>query len=111
MPRFHELIRKSVPLSLLLALSGCDGTHVTRRQVLSVTGGGLGESWIVVHEVEGNLGSDVADSVALPVIDPRLAFGAPQAALLVLVQRQVPGGPTCFSCSTAQSRASEMVVK
>ena len=48
--------------ALLWSLAGCIEPHITQREVLSVTGGGSGESWIVVHEVEGKGGHEDADA-------------------------------------------------
>jgi hypothetical protein len=69
MTRLTQLIPKLLPLSFLSSLAGCIGPHITQREVLSVTGGGSGESWIVVHEVEGERGRE----------DAQKALNAPRA--------------------------------
>ncbi|MGC4090120.1 MAG: hypothetical protein QM756_20005 [Polyangiaceae bacterium] len=48
-------------LFLCLFASACHREHFTDRAVLGVTGGGAGESWVVVNEVEGVEGRDHAD--------------------------------------------------
>lgn len=60
--QFFRVSIQSCLLGVLVCVGGCTGPHIVQREVLSLTGGGSGESWIVVHEVEGNLGERDVDS-------------------------------------------------
>lgn len=57
----REMLPRSALYAAMMTLTACGRWQITERNVLSVTGGGAGESWLVVHEVEGVEGHDNAD--------------------------------------------------
>lgn len=61
MVNLRQLFRGLVCGTLGLLVGGCGRAHLVQREVLALSGGGAGESWIVVHEVEGDEGREHAD--------------------------------------------------
>jgi hypothetical protein len=62
MMNLRQRLRFLVGASLTaLLLAGCGHAHLVHREVLALTGGGSGESWIVVHELEGTEGRPELD--------------------------------------------------